>query len=245
LVMSTRKCGFREALQIIRTEWSGFKNRPKVDPSRFLRKLKPLRLDSIETLNEFVRLWDLESDSGVLARYLEKRSLSADPLFSDRLNESMRTDAFDNIIFPHHQWTDAVIDDVSGWELKNNKFTGFGPKGGSKGIWTANTLPTDRELVFVESGIEALSYYQLHPEKIYISRCVSTGGAWGKRTKSSIEELMKSYKQIEVVSAFNNDKAGDEFYQELSNISNNLKKPITQHKPKLNDWNDDLLKLTK
>jgi len=162
-------------------------------------------------------------------KYLEGRGIEQETL--EHFRGRVYTDQRGNAIFPHFDQ-----EGISGLEIKNERFTGFS-KGGEKGLWFHGPKPKDAERVVVcESAIDCMSHYQLQPSDKTLY--VSTAGKMSPDAKENLQGLLNKYDQAEIVAAFDNDKDGQRFAQELAdmagrNITNGL-----PHDAK--DWNDQL-----
>ena len=101
--------------------------------------------------------------------YLEKqRGIPPALLSSSRFVGRVRIDQHGNAVFPHFDQ-----DGLSGFEKKNDNFTGFS-SGGTKGLWESHDQEGDCCLVLTESAIDALSYAALFPDAA--TRYRSIGG---------------------------------------------------------------------
>lgn len=217
-------------------KWLGWKNRPKINPSNFVRINKRSSSEDLNLTKEFLELWDIDDDRSSVLSYLSSRGISKEIAFNERFKDRLRTDKYNNIIFPHY-----LNKDVIGWEIKNFKFTGF-PLNSKKSVWFSNRYESDTALILFESGIEALSFYQLFPEYLLNSWCISTAGGWGPESEYMMELAFKEYPEQTIILGFNNDKEG---YRYDNSIITLLKKSDDQRipiikKPVKKDWNDDL-----
>jgi len=159
-------------------------------------------------------------------KYLESRGIEQSTL--KHFNSRVFADQRGNAIFPHYD-----SDGVCGLEIKNEKFTGFS-KSGEKGLWFAGPKEPER-IVVCESAIDCISHYQLKPSKT--TMYVSTGGKMSPAAKQSLETLLENNKDTEIVAAFDNDKAGREYAQNLCDMAEH---EIKVDKPELKDWNEQL-----
>jgi hypothetical protein len=101
--------------------------------------------------------------------YLEsERALPGALFVLDRFAGRVRMDDRGNAVFPHFD-----AQGLSGYEIKNNGFTGFA-SGGSKALWLSHEAPDDNRLVVTESAIDALSHAVLFPDNR--ARYASIGG---------------------------------------------------------------------
>jgi hypothetical protein len=108
----------------------------------------------------------IESTSALSnSAYLQSRHIPACVIFGERFCGTICQDRRGNSVFLHRN-----AGGLCGAELKNHHFTGC-PKDSLKGIWHSRLYPTDRRIIFCESGIDALSYHVLRgmPFDRYIS----------------------------------------------------------------------------
>lgn len=178
--------------------------------------------------------------------YLESRAIHPHVLCSPRFADTWRTQSsgtFENVIFPHRD-----RQGFCGFEVKNQKFTGFS-KGGSKGLWLSNLSKEDNRLVVTESAIDAISYHQLYPRER--TRYVSTGGAWSEKTADLLRAMVsKLPPKSHIIGAFDNDPVkkpgklpdGERYHRKLQSIVNST--PDVTHERrsprKIGDWNQVL-----
>ncbi len=129
---------------------------------------------------------------------------------------------------------------MSGWEIKNNGFTGFA-KGGEKGLWFSRTKATDTALVIAESALDALSYAALHPDDK--ARYFSTGGSLNPKQPGLIATVMeKMPRPAVVILATDNDPAGHELAATIQSLAPDgpgleFRRPLPEVGK---DWNDQL-----
>ena len=205
---------------------------PPAPPVSSLKSLEPLSRDLVKVRAAFSAMRPMES----CKQFLEQvRGIPSSVLDSNRFDGRILSDDFSNAIFPH--WN---AEGLSGYEIKNENFTGFAP-GGQKGLWGSRTRVTDKTLVVAETAIDALSYAALFG----FERCrfVSTAG----QLNPEQPELLKraAAKMIgpnaEIVLAFDNDKAGHALAENLTPILGEFI-PCRLHFPATagKDWNDTL-----
>lgn len=159
-------------------------------------------------------------------KYLEGRGIEQETL--EHFRGRVYTDQRGNAIFPHFDQ-----EGISGLEIKNERFTGFS-KGGEKGLWFAGAAKP-QQIVFCESAIDCLSHYQLKPSDK--TMYVSTGGKMSPGAKQSLESLLENHKDAQIVAAFDNDKQGHAFAQDLCDMAG---REIKLDRPELKDWNEQL-----
>lgn len=148
----------------------------------------------------------------------------------------LRTDQRGNVAFPHFD-----EEGLCGFEKKNRGYTGFSEKG-RKGLGLSVSFPEDRGIVFVESGVEALSHATLFPNPL--ARYASLAGQISAFQKECISSLLLSLRQeFEIVAATNNDQAGRSyaaFIGEAVRESGRRDLRFFDHVPRFKDWNDYL-----
>lgn len=216
-------------------KWLGWSRRPKVRPGTFVRNVKPLKKTELQILMEYESLAPISEESPAI-EYLFSRGIKNEIVLSDRLRNKIKTDEYDNVIFPHFDGKSVI-----GWEKKNKNFTGF-PEGTDKSIWFAEHMDGDQAKVIVESGIEGLSYYALDPERLKNAWLISTAGAWGKTTEKMIKVAIEKYPNEKIILAFNNDEDGRKYDKRMTDFINSIGQfEIVIEKPVNNDWNLDLV----
>jgi hypothetical protein len=138
--------------------------------------------------------------------YLESRGLAPEILADPRFAGMIRVDPRGNAIFPHFD-----REGVSGYEIKNDGFTGFA-KDGNKALWFSNGINRASRLVIAESAIDALSHAQLFypdPDAGYIS----IGGAMSELQRELLRSMIAkaSARGAEIVIATDADEVGDKY----------------------------------
>lgn len=171
--------------------------------------------------------------------YLENiRMIPAELLSSPRFIGRISIDARGNAVFPHFD-----AGGLSGFELKNQAFTGFAV-GGEKGLWTSRSHEKDRRLVFAESAIDALSYAALFPLKG--TRYASVGGKMNPQQPGLVRsEIAKLPAGAEIIAAMDNDNDGRKLAALIeAAVLESIRKDLVfrLHCPVLpsKDWNDAL-----
>lgn len=136
--------------------------------------------------------------------------------------------------------------ELTGYEYRGADKKGFS-KGGKKALFIIDLTPAAKRLVIVESAINALSYLQLllesdAPEHMLDCVIVSTAGRFSATQKEQIKLLILSRSIEHVTLGQDNDETGDgdRQAQELAALADALGVKSKRHKPKLNDFNDDL-----
>jgi hypothetical protein len=185
--------GLGAVRQILRP-WIG---RPAVPPQ--LPRLEPAGADRMRVESEYRRMVN-----ALRHPYLEReRRLPASLLSLPRFAGRIRIDHRGNAVFPHFD-----IAGLSGYEIKNQGFTGFAA-GGKKGLWFSHTGPSDRRLVLAESAIDALSHAALFPDAQDRTRYASLGGKPSAKQPGLIQATVARLPDgAETVAAFDADDAG-------------------------------------
>ena len=170
--------------------------------------------------------------------YLEnERALPASLLGLERFAGRVRMDARGNAVFPHFDG-----EGLSGYETKNNGFTGFA-SGGTKGLWLSHERPDDNRLVFCESAIDALSHAVLYPDEH--ARYASIGGKPNPLQPELIRAaIARMPSGSEIVAAMDADGDGGklaEVVREAVQLSGRDDLRFIFQEPfGFKDWNDEL-----
>lgn len=226
-VMQQDRCSLGRARQILR-QWSG--SPPPVQPIHYAHRLDPITRDRAAILREYARLTASAAHPALIARGIPAAAQAA-PRFAGSILQDERG----NACFPHRD-----RDGVSGWEIKNNGFTGFA-KGGEKGLWFSRTKASDTALVIAESALDALSYAALHPDDK--ARYFSTGGSLNPKQPALIATVLeKMPRPAVVILATDNDPAGHELAATIQSLAPKasgleFRRPLPEVGK---DWNDQL-----
>jgi hypothetical protein len=170
--------------------------------------------------------------------YLNARGIRPETLRDSRFSGTWGMDRRGNTLFVHT----TESGDVTGFEIKNRGFTGFST-GGTKSAWQSAALPTDCALVVTESAIDALSYFQLHPERAPTTRFVSTGGAPSAPQIVVLDRLLLQLPpSSRLVAAVDSDAAGDKLAGRIEAlVRDRTQIAFERHSPApAKDWNDVL-----
>jgi hypothetical protein len=151
--------------------------------------------------------------------YLSARGLRRETLGDPRFAGTWREDRRGGALFVHRD--DAG--EVTGFEIKSRGFTGFAA-GGIKATWQSEARPTDRVLVVTESAIDALSYHQLHRDKLDDrARYLSTAGAPSRRQFERLTRVLAGLPSAStVVAAVDADDAGHKLARQLEAIARDV-----------------------
>lgn len=229
-----------EVRKILR-DWTPSGGRPQgqetgrnADPI-FSGDLEPITKDLVRVRAEFHRCVIPVSFS-----YLERvREIPAAILNASKFSGRILVDERQNTIFPH--WN---REGISGFEIKNENFTGFSP-GGEKGLWCSRAKEGESILIITETAIDALSYAALKGEEKM--RYVSTGGGM---SPSQVDLLRSAFQKLpaqgQVILAFDHDRGGEKLAREIEAIFQevqydaflNLRRDQPEQEGE--DWNDVL-----
>lgn len=217
------------ARQILRS-WMGSPRPAGIQLSMFAKDLEPVTRDRAAV----AAVWERAKNCFSLP-YLASRGIGPGVLMLPRFSGRVRVEgSHNNVLFAHYD-----KGGLCGYEIKNKGFTGFAA-GGVKGLWFSQALPSDRQLVLVESGIDALSYHVLHPDELW-TRYMSTGGALNPRQPELLRGAMEKLPEGAVVLlAFDNDEGGEKLAEEVSAIipSGRAARRVVPDVGK--DWNEAL-----
>lgn len=226
-VMQRENCALGRARQTLR-HWSN--NPPPIQPIHYAHRLEPITRDRAAILRGYARLTASAKHPALIARGIPAALQAA-----LRFAGSILQDERGNACFPHRD-----REGVSGWEIKNNGFTGFA-KGGEKGLWFSRTKANDTALIIAESALDALSYAALYPNDK--ARYFSTGGSLNPQQPALIATaLEKIPRPAVVILATDNDPAGHELAETIQSLAPpgpglEFKRPL----PEIGkDWNDQL-----
>lgn len=166
--------------------------------------------------------------------YLEQqRGIDAEILAEGRFVGMVRIDARGNAVFPHYD-----RDGLTGYELKNDGFTGFS-KHGQKSIWYSSNLTTARRVVLVESAIDAMSHAQITGDRD--AAYLSIGGSMSDQQRELVRSALAraAERGAEIVIGTDADAGGDRLAQELQALAP-VHARVRRERPEAKDWNDVL-----
>lgn len=148
----------------------------------------------------------------------------------------VKQDAHGNACFAHRDHSG-----ITGWESKNNGFTGF-VKGGDRRItWNRiDDLPL-KKIVICEAAIDCMSYAQLRhePGTGYMS---TSGTQFNDEQREQLGQLLAKAAGMgaKIVLAMDADAAGDKMAQELVSMAPQGAKVVREVPEVGKDWNDAL-----
>jgi hypothetical protein len=165
--------------------------------------------------------------------YLESRGISRRTLQDPRFGNIMQ-DARGNVCFPHYN-----NNGVSGYEKKNDQFTGFSP-GGEKGAYFSKMPENCNKIVVCESGIDALSHAELHPDNN--AAYISIAGQMSPEQEQLLKDVIERNSDKTFVAGFDNDPAGQRFADDLQKMCSEKSVAMETDLPRAEgrDWNDEI-----
>ncbi|NJP38992.1 DUF3991 and toprim domain-containing protein [Alkalicoccus luteus] len=117
-------------------------------------------------------------------------------------------------------------------------FKGMVAKSKEDGGFTIDVGKNPKKIAVFESPIDMLSYWSVHKKKVQDTRMVSMGGVKIESVNRAVMDLRSQGHKVEaIVSAVDNDKAGNQFHQKLKDHYG--EKRVIDDRPKdVKDWND-------
>ena len=162
---------------------------------------------------------------------VEQRGIDPELLADPRFAGMVRIDARGNAVFPHFD-----RDGITGYELKNEGFTGFA-KHGEKALWHTANLGRAPRIVIVESAIDALSHAQISGDTD--AAYVSVGGSMSDKQRELVRSMLEKAGDVRIVLATDNDEAGDALAEQIAALAPASAR-IERDAPTSKDWNDQL-----
>lgn len=174
--------------------------------------------------------WNQEPD------YLLSRLIPRSVLNDARFRDCWRISSKGAVLFPHRD-----LSGLCGLEIRGDKLKVFS-KGGKKGLWLSANIKAASRIVITESPIDALSFHALHvdaTDAAWPLGYAAFGGGLGNRQKALLGALISRSvdRGAEIITATDNDLAGDEYAESLQLLSPVELKRIT---PIDKDFNADL-----
>jgi hypothetical protein len=167
--------------------------------------------------------------------YLNCRGIRPETLQHPRFRGTWREDQRGTVLFPHR----GPKGDLSGCEKKHHRYTAF-TTGGAKGAWFSNCHGSDRRLVVSESGIDALSFHQIHQhtDARYLSTAGSLSAIQSDLLRRAVARMQPG---STVVAATDNDKGGDKLAAFLGELARDAGVAFERPVPPIGkDWNATL-----
>jgi hypothetical protein len=194
---------------------------------RTIDKPKAQKKDRKEVAAFLERFDPVQQSSFAESRGISQGTLTALP-FQGRILKGFKG----ALIFPH--WDDKGL---CGYEVKTFGFTSFSSKG-YKSLWVSRVPSNLMQIVIAESGIEALSYYQIREPRHTLF--ASAGGNWSKDVADRLQTLMRRYPDAEIVGAFNHDSGGRRQSERLAALAAEAGNRYRDDLPPVEgaDWND-------
>lgn len=150
-------------------------------------------------------------------------------------------DRKDNAVF---KWKDregeVVGADRQGTQKMENGgyFKGMVAKSKEDGGFTIDVGKNPKKIAVFESPIDMLSYWSVHKKNVQDTRMVSMGGVKIESVNRAVKDLRSQGHKVEsIISAVDNDKAGEQFHQKLKDHFGE-NRVIDQRPKDVKDWND-------
>lgn len=226
-VMHQEACSLGKARQVLR-DWLGM---PRPAPTQDYVKPRPATSNHVALASTWHRMRGYNGD------YLKTRGLS-DETIRD-FSHHIKTDARGNVCFRHDD-----ENGLTGWETKNQDFTGFSG-GGKKALFICNTFPPGEKptrIIITEAAIDAMSYAQLSKKP---GMFVSFSGALSESQQAQLTALLQKYSRATVVTATDADAQGEKYAVMIHAIRPDAlrSRPRMKSRPgeRFKDWNDVLM----
>lgn len=202
--------------------------RPQADRPR---KPVPSSRDRQQVLAAWMKMAPAE---GRHAHLESARLIQPATLVDPRFVSMVRQDTKGNAVFPHYD-----AQGLTGYELKNDGFTGFS-KNGSKAVWHSANLARAERVVIVESAIDALSHAQL--SRNVGEGYVSIGGAMSDAQRELVRSVMTKAAErgAVLVIATDADEPGQKLAKQLAALAPPGAKIERQQPTMGKDWNDQV-----
>lgn len=165
--------------------------------------------------------------------YLQnQRGIDAEILQDPRFSSMVKVDNRGNAIFPHYDQKG-----LSGYEIRGDGYKGFS-KHGEKSIWCSTNVKTAKEVIFVESAINALSHAQLHPH--LNAGYISIGGQMSPHQRELVAYAMARVHErgATIVLATDRDEAGEAHAQALRDLAPAAANLYREAPQQAGDWNE-------
>jgi len=200
--------------------------RPEIglpDPEPAYYKPSPVKRDVANVIIEMSKtkpLFDANT-------YLKSRGI-------DRIDSrfDVNIDNKNNIIFRHN---DPIKNETTGFEKKNQGFTGFST-GGKKGLFTTNNIKTAETVYICESAIDAMSLAKIESYE-EAAAYVSIGG---NMSSEQLDMLQYALADKYVVIALDNDAGGHKMSEKLKGLFLEDRVEIIFPEHEGDDWNKQL-----
>lgn len=167
------------------------------------------RPKSVETDHTAARRrWEAAPFIGQASSYAEQRGISRKTLL--RFSDQVRIGPFGGTIFAHRNEHGDIQGFEQRWDPKKVAEKRFAA-GGLKSLCILGDPSTAQRVCIVEGGLDALALAEI--EQRNDTLYVSTGGGFGARTKEALARIAAGKV---IVSAFDNDVAGDAMHQTVT-----------------------------
>jgi hypothetical protein len=218
------RSSFPEACRTLAT-WLG-DVRPRISPELYRPFVEPRRIDRRAARAEYERAHTVSN-----SLYLNCRGIRPEVIRHPRFVTTLREDSRHKVLFPHRDGLG-----FAGFESRYHDWTSFS-LGGVKALWCSNSFPADTRLVLVESGIDALSHFQLYRDER--TRYGSTGGTCSPH---QLDVLRATFRTLApgttVCLAFDRDAGGELLANQVRELGgatfDRIRTPVGK------DWNEVL-----
>jgi predicted heme/steroid binding protein len=192
-----------------------------------IKRPEPSTKDRAQQVAKYAQMQQPERSA-----YLEARGVDGKTQQDPRFAGTFRQDQRGNTVFPHYDEAG-----LSGYELKNQGFTGFSA-GGEKALWHSTNIERAERVVVVESVIDAMSHAQVTGETG--AAYISIGGQMSEhqrdQLRNKLEQAHARGAQIEI--ATDNDDAGKRLGQQIR-ADSPAGAQLQQRTPSVGvDWNE-------
>lgn len=181
-----------------------------------------------------------EHATGTNELYIEKRLLDHDTrnhaAFQDKIKLNEAPDER-FVAFPMQDGDGKI----TGVAMKSNTRERF--LGNRSGVWISHPTQGKKQIdkvVITEHPIDAMSYYQLRPDKEKNVIYLSTAGNPSQQQVETLSKHIKSLEPKEIVLANDNDPAGRKYDQLYTKALQPTNIPVSIEKSEFKDWNADI-----
>ena len=224
-VMEMNSCNLGVARRYLRSYVGKSITSPIVE---YFKNPQSSSFDTRKVSIEFAKLLDIETNN----RFLLSRKILNVTISHERFSSSIFTDKNNNAVFPHKN-----ENGITGLEKRNTNFWGFS-EGGQRSLWFSRSQPEDNKLIFFESGLDALSYFQIKDDGK--SQYFSIGGQISDSQILLIGKVLEKNHGKKILLGFDNDKGGHNFVRKIQETFLNTNFQIDIPLKEGQDWNDCL-----
>lgn len=231
LVMMLNKCNLGFARKTLRS-WTGTESDFNIEDYQKYFNPRKSNANRRKASIEFADSTILQSHN----RFLDFRGFKTSTYNSDRFKETILTDSYNNILFPHQDKAGFY-----GFEKRNFEFHGYSEYG-KRCLWFSNIRKTDKRYFFSESGLDCLAHYQLHNDGR--TAYFSIGGQLSDSQLDLIEAVRVKNPDIELCSGFDNDSNGRKYAEKIQARIGSSRTSKEFPPDEGQDWNELLKKVS-